>query len=340
MGRATIADVANKAGVSTATVSRVLTGSGKVSDDLRDKVQAAVNALDYSANTAARALRRDRTSTVGMIVPDLSNPFFTILVDRVERGLQSLGFSLHLCSSSNDADLEARRIRSLRQARVAGLIVIPTHVVASGPALREAAAEVPVVQLDQFADGVDTDWVGVDEREGVRLIFDHLSSQGTTSVAYVGGTVTDSSARVRLQAVADEARNRGIVLEPSRILLNGISIEWGATAAHMLAQADLPDAVVCGADVVALGVLQGFDALGVRVPEDVLVTGYDDIPLSSHSRLSITTVRQPVDEIAARAVEILTEAIDAEDGRTIRREAIPPGMVVRSSSQRVPDRNA
>lgn len=332
MARSTIGDVARLAGVSTATVSRVLTGSVPVSTQLREKVQSAATALDYTVNTTARALRRDRTLAVGMVVPDLSNPFFTLLVDGVERGVQQLGLSLHLCSSSNDPATEASRIRSLVQAQVEVLVITPAHVQLSSPTLIEAARRTPIVQLDQFADGVESDWIGVDERLGMRLVFEHLALQGVTTAAYVGAQVTDSSARVRFEAARSESAAVGIRLESDETLLGGFSVRWGAEAARRLAERPLPGAVVCGADVVALGVLEGFDALGIRVPDDVLVTGFDDIPLSSHPRLAITTVRQPIEEIAAKTVEILGDILDDAVSHVARRTAVAPQLVVRASS--------
>ncbi|GAA2225438.1 LacI family transcriptional regulator [Herbiconiux moechotypicola] len=336
MARSTIGDVARLAGVSTATVSRVLTGSVPVSAQLREKVNAAATALDYTVNTTARALRRDRTLSVGMVVPDLSNPFFTLLVDGVERRLQGLGLTLHLCSSGGDPATEAARIRSLQQSQVEVLVVAAAHVEQSGPVLREAMRRTPVVQLDQFADGVDGDWIGVDERLGMRLVLEHLAEQGARTAAYIGGQPHDSSARVRFEAARSEAAAFGIRLEADERLLGAFSSGWGDRAARLLVEAGLPDAVVCGADVVALGVLQGFDALGVRVPDDVLVTGFDDIPLSAHPRLSITTVRQPLDRLAELAVEAVEEIVDGAPERHPHRIAVAPELVVRSSSMRSP----
>jgi LacI family transcriptional regulator len=337
MARSTIGDVAELAGVSTATVSRVLTGSVPVSGKLRDKVQAAADQLNYTVNATARALRRDRTSSVGMIVPDLSNPFFTQLVDGVERGIQQLGMSLHLCSSASDPAIEAGRIRSLLQSQVEVLVVSPAHVHDSGPTLRAAASQVPVIQLDQFADDVTSDWVGVDERKGMQLVLAHLAASGARTAVYIGGAVTDSSARARYQNARGEAAAAGIALRADDRLLGSFTVAWGAEATGILAASgSLPDAVICGADVVALGALERFDSLGIRVPEDVLVTGFDDIALSSHPRLSITTVRQPVDEIASRTVDILAEILEGNPERSIQRLALEPQLIVRSSSLRVP----
>lgn len=335
MRRSTVEDVARIAGVSTATVSRVFSGSTRVSDELRDKVLSAASRLDYTVNITARALRRERTSTVGMVVPDLSNPFFTLLVEGIERRLQELGLSLHLCSSAGDPDLESERVRSLRSSQVEILLITPAHIERSAPTLRAVAAEIPVIQLDQFADGVDSDWVGVDERLGMQLVLEHIVAEGAATAAYVGGAITNSSARARYDAARTEAARLGLALWNDQRLLGDFSVGWGDQAAGLLAQAELPDAIICAADVIAFGVLQRLDALNIRVPEDVLVTGFDDIALSSHPRLSLTTVRQPVEEIARQAVEILVEI---RDGGLVshlpRRVALAPRLAIRSTSQR------
>ncbi len=332
MSRATVADVARLAGVSTATVSRVLTGSVPVSEALRNQVESAATELGYFVNTAARALRRDRTSTVGMVVPDLTNPFFTTLVDGVERGIQELGMSLHLCSSSNSAETEAARVRSLRQSQVEVLVISPVHVTASEAALNEPGTRIPIVQLDQFADGVDSDWVGIDEQRGMRLVFEHLAAQGVRTAAYVGAAPSDSSARGRQEAARRQSKAKGVDLNISDALQGAFSVDWGMEAGRRLAQGELPNAIVCAADVIALGVMQAFDDAGIRVPEDVLLTGFDDIPLSSYPRLSITTVRQPVQEIADVTVDIIREIRDDPGGHIQRRVAIRPELIPRHSS--------
>lgn len=334
MAGSTIADVAQLAGVSTATVSRVLTGSVPVSEKLQQRVREAAAELDYLGNPAARALRRERTAAAGMIVPDLANPFFTQLVDGVEQQLQQLGMSLHLCSSHNDLDTEAERIRSLLSAHIEVLVVTPVHLRKSAAILRQASARVPILQLDQYAEGVESAWVGVDEEYGMRLVIEHLAEQGVRSVAYVGGLPTDSSALRRYRAARQTAAEIGVELVESEHLLGSFSVEWGRQAARLIASGPLPDAVSCGADVVALGVLEGFDALGIRVPEDVLLTGFDDIGLSAHPRLSITTVRQPLEAITRSVATLLPDIIEHPQSHRPGRHAIPPTLIARGSTTR------
>ncbi|MET7395681.1 LacI family DNA-binding transcriptional regulator [Dactylosporangium sp. AC04546] len=334
MTRSTIEDVARLAGVSTATVSRVLSGSPSVSPETRSRVNAAAAELGYRVNAAARALRRDRTSTVGIVVPELANPFFTALVEHLEQRVQGLGLSLHLSSSRNDPVLEAERVRSFLAARVEVLVITPCHVELSTPIVDEARGLVPVIQLDQFADGIQTDWVGIAEDLGMRLVMEHLAAQGVKRVAYVGARPSDSSSRARHQVALRAAQELGMELPDDAALLGTFSAEWGRRAASLIASGGLPQAVACGADVVALGVLEGFDALGIRVPEDVLVTGFDDIPLSSHPRLSITTIRQPIDEIAQAAAAMIGDIVKRGAEHVAQRISLPPELVVRDSSRR------
>lgn len=334
--RATIDDVARLASVSTATASRVLSRSARVSESLQQRVLAAAETLGYRVNGAARALRRDRTSMAGVLVPDLSNPFFTQLIGGIERRLQEIDMSLLICSSHDDVDIEFQRIQSLMSSRADVLIVTPTDAERSSTALRSIADEVPVIQVDQFADGVDADWVGIDERRGIALLVAHLAAQGVSTAAFVGGTPADSSSRSRFETVRALCSEHNIVLVSNEALLAEYSPEWGQLAVERLLSAGPPpDAIICGADVIALGALAALDAARLMVPDRVLVTGFDDIALSSHPRLSITTVRQPVDAIARKTVELVVDIVGNSSGHRRSTYALEPELMVRSSSTRL-----
>lgn len=271
----------------------------------------------------------------GVLVPDLSNPFFTQLIGRIERRLQEIDMSLLICSSHDDVETEFQRIQSLMSSRVDVLIVTPTDVERSSAALSSIADEVPVIQVDQSADGVDADWVGIDERHGIELLVAHLAAQGASTAAFVGGAPTDSSSRTRFETVQAVCSEHDILLVSDEALLAEYSSEWGRLAVERLLSAGPPpDAIICGADVIALGALAALDAATVSVPESVLVTGFDDIALSSHPRLSITTVRQPVDAIARKTVELVVDIIGNSSGHRRSTYALEPELVVRSSSTR------
>lgn len=332
MARVTIRDVAARVGVSTATVSRALSGAKPVSPALVEQVRKAAEELGYSGNGIASALRRSRTDTVGMVVPSITNPFFTSLVEGVEHALQDSGRQLFLCSSRSDPALEAQRLRSLVARQVDGIVISPVHGQESTPAVSWAAGELPLVQVDRYVTGVESDWVGVDDDAALRLVVEHLHTRGVRTAAFISSELTSSSTELRVAGFQEHTARLGIGLVPGGMLLGEYSIEWGRTAMQrVLAERPLPDAVVCADDLIALGVLQSCAAAGVRVPGDLLVTGFDDIPFAALSDPPLTTVRQPQVEIAAQAVRLLAHAERADD-RPRMRLALQPSLVVRAST--------
>lgn len=331
MPQATISQVAERAGVSTATVSRALSGSRRVSARTRERVREAAEELGYSGNSIASALRRNRTDTVGMVVPSITNPFFTSLVENVEHVLQEQGRQLFLCDSRQDTDVEAEHLRSLLARQVDGIIISPCHHRLSGSAVQSAAEQIPLVQLDRQVSGTSTDWVGVDDGEAMRLLMEHLHERRAASAAFITSTLTNSSTQRRLDGFRDHARRLGIHIREEWIHLGDYSVAWGRTAAlRILDQAPLPDAIVCADDLIAIGVLRACRDLSIAVPDDMQVTGYDDIDFADFVAPGLTTVRQPRERIAAEAVRLL--AATTEWGGTSAHTALTPSLVVRGST--------
>ncbi|MFI0357586.1 LacI family DNA-binding transcriptional regulator [Actinomadura sp. 9N407] len=330
MHRVTIADVAARAGVSTATVSRVLSGRGPVSDAMGRRVRSAAEDLGYQVNTIARALRDGRTGTVGMVVPSITNPFFTSLVESVEHVLGQEGKELFLCDARSDAEIEARRLASLVARNVDGIIVSPSHGTESGRAVQETADRLPLVQLDRFVGGTETDWVGVDDIAAMRQVIDHLHAGGARSAAFVGSRLTNSSTEQRLSGFRRRAADTGMTVRDEWILLDDYTVEWGEDAVAQLATgAAFPDAIVCADDLIALGVTRACRAHGISVPAEVQVTGFDNIQFARLGEPALTTVDQPTDQIAAEAVRLL----GAVGGTSRAHIALVPKLVVRDSTR-------
>lgn len=332
----TIRDVAERAGVSIATASRALSGARTVTPDNIERVRAAADELGYRRNAVARALRRKVSSTIGMVVPQISNPFFPSIVEAVERQLQESDRELILCDSQQDPSIEARRILALVERQVDGLIVNPCDMVRSAPAVRAAASRLPLVQLDRYVQGNVSDWVGVDDDAGIQMLIAHLVSTGARSFAFVSSKPTNSSAQLRLEAYI-RATSRLDSRSAQALLLGEFTMDWGRSAATQLVSGGhLPDAIVCGNDVIALGILRELTIRGVAVPDDVAVTGFDDIGFASVCNPPLTTVRQPAEQFARECVRLL----DEQTGRPNppeRRIAIAPSMIVRASTRPCPD---
>nr|WP_281377616.1 substrate-binding domain-containing protein [Saccharopolyspora hordei] len=271
-------------------------------------------------------MRSRTTHTIGMVVPRIANPFFATLVESIETQLHDGQRSLLLATSHYDPEVEQRQVRALLDRRVDALIMIPCHRERSGAALTTAAARIPVLQLDLRVDGFAGSWVGVDNEAGLWQVVRHLTERGARSLVFVGAEPTDSAAQARLDGY------RRAVGDGEDVLLGDFSKEWGQRAAELLLQRGaLPDGIVCGNDTIALGVLGELTSRRVRVPEDVLVTGFDDIPYAALAQPALTTVRQPQQQIAAEAVRVLDARLAGEE-TALRSTAITPDLVVRASA--------
>ncbi|WP_312885608.1 LacI family DNA-binding transcriptional regulator [Lipingzhangella halophila] len=328
----TIAQVAERAEVSTATVSRALSGARPVSDEIQRRVIAAARELGYSGNSIASALRRSRTDTVGMVVPSITNPFFTSLVESVEHVLQAEGRQLFLCDSRQEPEVERGHLRSLMARQVDGIIISPCHGSESASAVQGAAETLPLVQLDRRVAGTSTDWVGVDDHEGMRLLLEHLHAAGARSAAFVSSAMTNSSTELRLAGFKLQVERLGMTTRAEWILLGEYSVAWGRRATETLLDGgELPDAIVCADDLIAIGALRTCRVRGVTVPDDVQITGYDDIDFAELVDPALTTISQPRDRIAAETVRLLATA--ETWGGTAAHTALAPALVVRESTE-------
>ncbi len=327
-------DVAAAAGVSISTASRVLTGSGRCSPAARLAVETAAKQLSYEPNKIARALRAQSTRSIGMIVPWLRNPFYAELVEAVDVFLQRVGLDLVLADAHGLWQDEARRVHSLVSRRVDGLIVVPTDEHESTRALEEANRSIPVVQLGYDA-GLNADYVGIDNELGVRLVLDHLVKLGASSVQFVSSTINTSAGRTRLQAFWQGTEERSLRHEEP--ILGRFTANFGKEAVkRILAAGSMPDAIVCASDVVALGVIGQLRAEGLSVPDDVMVTGFDDIVFAELCDPPLTTVHQPRRRLADATVSALVARINGEHQGEPTRVEVHPHLVIRRSSLRPP----
>lgn len=318
----TMRDVAAAAGVSVATVSRVLNGVDTVNAAAEAAVERAVAELGYRPNQLASSLRRQRTRSVAMVVPHIANPYFPRLIQAVERALVADSHELLLADSQDDPTTERERVRSLLDRRVDGLLLVPCHEQDSAATL--ATIDVPYVLLDRTVAGAVNDHVVIDDAAGIAHVVDHLRERGRRSFAFVGASPTTSTARARLEAFRAQAGPDA----PAH--LGDFTLGWGREAAARLLT-DLPDAVVCGNDLVAIGVIRGLHDGGVDLPSQVAVTGYDDVGFAEVAHPTLTTVHQPIDAMGEAAVDLLFDRTRGEDPAS-REVLLAPQLVVRAST--------
>ena len=318
------------AGVSTATVSRVLTGSRPVRDDAAAAVLAAVEQLNYRPSQLGRALRKQSSEAIGMILPRVDNPFFATVVQASEQYLRDKGYALLLATSDYDPSVEGQRVEMLVDRHVDGLLISPCHRARSAAAIEDATRRVPVIEIAGATDNFPGDLVAVDDEDGIRQMVAHLRETGRRNLAFVGSDMTNWSGARRSSAFA--------VLEPTakskrQVRLGQFSEDWGHEAGRaLLSSRHRPDAIVCGNDLIAIGVAAAAEELGMNIPGDVAIGGYDDIELARLSRPSLTTVRQPITELAHRAVDLLFARL-GDRLRPLTRILLPNELIVRASTQ-------
>ena len=330
----TIRDVAKAAGVSTGTVSNVLNRPDIVAETTRRRVLDAVSSIGFIRNTQAYQLRGGRSHTVGVVVLDVSNPFFTEMFRGAESRLQSEGYVLMLGSTDDSADREANFVRAMEEHRVEGVLITPAATDLEGLAGLKTRG-VPTVLLDRRARGDEFCSVTVDDVRGGELAARHLFETGHRSVVFVNGPTTIRQCRDRRQGVRKAVRSaaKTKTVEVTELSVGALSVRHGEEAVErILGMSPLPTAVMCANDLLALGTLRAFAARGVRVPEELAVVGYDDLIFGSMLSPALTSVRQPAFELGAAAAELLLDEVRNPDHRH-REVRFEPELIVRASSQ-------
>jgi LacI family transcriptional regulator len=330
--RVTIREVANLAQVSLGTVSNVLNNPLVVAPATRKRVLDAIDSTRFVRNTAAHQLRVGKSRTIGVVLLDIANPFFTEIVRGAEHVLREQDYALMLCSTDESAKREQRYFRVLEEHRVDGILVCPVDSdLESAVAL--VASGIPTVLLDRDGSSHGLCSAAVDDIRGAELAADHLFELGHQAVALVNGPATIRQCIDRKEGAhrsVQRARCRSASLQ--EIVVGALTIDQGEGAvAALLAAEPHPSAVMCANDLLAFGVLRGLAAAGVAVPEEMAVVGYDDVVFASMLSPSLSSVRQPKYELGVAAAELLLEEVTGapHEHRAIRFE---PELVVRASS--------
>ena len=324
--RPTIVDVAKAAGVSISTTSNALSGVRRVRPETRRRVLKVADQLGYEPNLIARSLVGKRSSLVGILMPDITDNFLTTFVRDVERAVATQGLGLMIGDSGNDSKREERYLRAFHDRRMEGLLIIPTATTDLGQ-VTAIAKEIPTVLVDREISGWTGDFVSCDHRVGAEMLVDHLVSLGHTRIAQLAGDRDLSSARARYAATRVRLSGHGLV-GVAEGFSRFTTEDAKEQAAEILRGAADFTALIAGDDLLALAVVGGAHRAGISVPGDLSVAGFDDIPFAELAWPALTTIRQPVERIAAEATRLLLESA-AGPGRHV---LLQPELIVRDST--------
>jgi DNA-binding LacI/PurR family transcriptional regulator len=329
----TMRQIAERADVSIGTVSHVINGTAKVREKLRIRVVEAIRSLGYQPSQLARGLRRNQTNMLGMIIPDVTNPFFPAVVRGVEDVAYKRSYRLILCNTDNHPDKETSYLNELRSYRPAGLLVIPaaeSHIAAQLRAL--ASSGPPVVCIDRRPTGWDGDVVVVANEAGAYAATRHLLRMGHRNLAVITGPLHLTNAAERLKGfrrALDEAR---ISIEPEYIQEARFDRQSGHQAAlRLLRMLPRPTAIFACNDLMALGVLLAARELDVSCPEELSVVGFDNLDFTEFTAPGLTTVHQSGYQLGATAARLLLERIDGSKQR-IKKVVLPTELKIRHSA--------
>lgn len=325
----TIKDIAEKAGVSYATVSRALNNRPDVSEKTRMQIIELAQSMGYQPNAIARSLVKRKSEIIALIVPDVSNPFFADITMAVHAAAEKAGYTTMVCNTGWDPVKEQEKLRIMVEQRVDGIILKPTAFLRPG-ALE--ALNVPVV-LFWHAMEDDLSYIEVDHEAGSRLAVGHLVSQGYKRIAFMGGQETSPSNQIRLLAYQQTLQEAGLEVDTSLISYGGFGIESGYNRLSSLMRLPKPpDAVFCGNDIIALGALHFARDNGIEVPGKLAIIGFDDISYASLPQIGLTTVSQPRSKLGEQAFYALMKEIEAFPDRTRQRLLVEPELIQRSTT--------
>ncbi|HVT70711.1 MAG TPA: LacI family DNA-binding transcriptional regulator [Trebonia sp.] len=328
-------EVAAHAGVSVATVSNVLNRPDIVARATRNRVQASIAELGFVRNESARQLRAGRSRTIGFVVLDVANPFFTDLARGVEEEANKAGLVVILCNSGDREDKESRHLDMLEEHRVHGVLITPV----AGASERLASLQrrgTPVVLVDSRSPSRGQCSVAVDDVLGGDLATSHLLAAGHERIAYIAGPSSFRQVADRHEGALRAFRRAGLAPESLTVVQAGaLNVSAGQLAGAGIAAlpaASRPTAVFCANDLIALGVLQEMTRNHIRVPEDISIIGYDDIDFAAAAAVPLTSVRQPRLELGHTAARLLLEEA-ADETHQHRQVIFEPELVIRQSTR-------
>jgi LacI family transcriptional regulator len=323
-------DVARHAGVSQATVSRVMRGDSKVTPQTREVVLRAAEELGYAPDTAAQALITRRTSSVAVVVPDLANPLYPQLITAAQAELHAAGYRMFLLNARfGDVDDHVRRLRG----RTVDGVLLATSIIDSPTVAEFLRRGLPTALVIRGVEGVAVDTFIADDEAGCALAAGHLTGLGHRRIGMISGPANTTSGRDRVRLFRAALRHDQVELPEPLVAHSPYTFESGAELAlRLLGRAQPPTALFCASDVLAFGAMHAIRRAGLRVPGDVSVVGFDDVAMAGWEMIGLTTIRQPIEQMARESVRTLLGRISGEDATPRRRRVFAVEFVERGTT--------
>jgi LacI family transcriptional regulator len=320
---ASIYDVASEARVSVFTVSAVVNHKSHVGKKLRERVEAAIQKLNYRPNLLARSLAKQKTHTIGMIVPDIVNPFFPMVVRGAEDAAQKRGYNLLLCNSDDSQEKEENALELLLSKRVDG-ILLTKAVNDMTPSLRQMIHEmkIPIVLVMRTFPKISKDAIITDDYQGAYEAVCHLARAGRKRIGLIGGPMKVSNGKARWQGFHDALKANDLPYDPALVIEGDYRMESGYRGGHLLLS-HRPDGVYVANYMMTVGLLKAAEEMGLRCPEDFGLISFDDYPWLGIFRPKLTTVELPKYQLGQEAAELLLDRIAGKDGPGVQKKLLP-----------------
>lgn len=328
----TIIDLAHAAGVSKTTISRYLNGEAKghISVSTQERIKTAIKELNYRPNEIARELKGTKTRCVGIIINDLSNPFFLSMLRGIESRLRAANYNMMICNSDMDINRETELLKTLDQKRMEGIIIIGMNMTAEHVSKLNIIA--PIVLFERDEEEFRYDSLKIDNRKGVNLAVEHLIRKGYRRIAHIRGT-NNVISNERTETFIDCMKRHSMFVREDYIVSGEYKMEaaYNATT-HLFELSTKPDAIFCSNDMMAFGAMRYLLEHQYRIPEDVAIVGYDDLEMAKVVTPALTTVRQPVLQLAQTGTDILLKRIHQENLPKRQDIVLEPELIVRKSA--------
>ncbi|GAF63870.1 putative transcriptional regulator [Bacillus sp. TS-2] len=332
----TIYDIAKEANVSPATVSRVLTGNARVRPETMKKIVAIIEKHQFRPNELARSLLYKKSKMLGFILPDITSPFFSTLVLKSESYALKNGYSSFVCNSMNSREMESKYLQTLLEKQVDGIVFLGGRINNVAPPkeqieeLKQVIKRVPVVLVNGSLPDLDAPIIRSDEGDGVKQLVQLAIQKGHTKIGFLGGTVGVTSYELKLAAFEEEMKKVGLPFNKEWIIPDSFSIASGEIVIEkLILTKEMPTAILCANDYVAMGAINQLQKHGYEVPTDISVLGFDDMYISQYFPPGITTISQNYERLGQTAIEVLLNMIE---GKEVEKETIIPTTLIHRQS--------